>query len=53
MKKLNVILIALDFEKAFDTVNWKAFYKILSLFNFGTNFISMVKKLLPIYTVAH
>ena len=43
--EISALLIAIDFEKAFDTVNWQSFYAILNLFNFGPRYISMVKNL--------
>ena len=37
------ILLQLDFEKAFDTIEWDFIWKTLEKFNFGPNFIQMVK----------
>ncbi len=37
------ILLMLDFEKAFDSIEWNFMYKILEKFNFGNNFIKWVK----------
>ena len=37
------ILLFLDFEKAFDSIEWNFLYKTLSKFNFGKNFIKWVK----------
>ena len=37
------ILLSLDFEKAFDTINWEFMYKCLKQFNFGNNFINRIK----------
>ena len=37
------ILLSLDFEKAFDTINWEFMYKCLKKFNFGNNFINWIK----------
>ena len=37
------LLIAIDFEKAYDTVEWYALYIILQEFGFGVNFIKYVK----------
>ena len=34
------ILLSLDFEKAFDTINWDFMYRCLKKFNFGNNFIN-------------
>jgi hypothetical protein len=37
------ILAFLDFEKAFDTINWEVIYDALKLFNLGPDFIKWVK----------
>ena len=37
------IIFSIDFEKAFDSVNWNFLYKTLKFFNFGNNFISYIK----------
>ena len=37
------IILLLDFEKAFDTVNWKFIFDCLQLFNFGEQFINWIK----------
>ena len=44
-EQIEAILVALDFGKAFDTVNWRSFYEILRFFNFGERYIEMVSKL--------
>jgi exonuclease III len=41
------ILLNIDFEKAFDSINWKFIEKSLEAFNFGNKFISYIK---TIYT---
>ena len=38
------ILIAVDFEKAFDSLEWNFIFKTLEVFNFGKEFISWIKK---------
>ena len=37
------LLMFLDFEKAFDTVEWSFIWKTLSSFNFGTSLINWIK----------
>ena len=37
------ILMFLDFEKAFDSVEWNFLFKTLKKFNFGDNFISWMR----------
>jgi hypothetical protein len=37
------ILAYIDFEKAFDTVNWHFMYQTLEAMNFGPNFIGYIK----------
>ena len=41
----SAIILSVDFEKAFDKLEWDAMYKALELFNFGPCFISYVKTL--------
>ena len=43
--KLNTIILFLDFEKAFDSVEHEYIYKTLTKFNFGENLIRWVKTL--------
>ena len=38
------VLLFLEFEKAFDSVEWNVLFKTLSKFNFGTNFIKWMKQ---------
>ena len=47
------LLLLLDFEKAFDSVEWNFLFKTLKKFNFGPNFISWVKILYtnPIFRI--
>lgn len=47
------LLLFLDFEKAFDSVEWNFLFQVLKQFNFGENFISWVKILYtkPIFRV--
>ena len=44
-RKIPALLIAVDFEKAFDRVSYPALYAILRFFNFGENFITWSKLL--------
>ena len=37
------ILIFIDFEKAFDSLEWKFLINCLEAFNFGSNFLRWVK----------
>ena len=37
------IILCLDFEKAFDSLDWNFMFKILEKFNFGNNFIKWIK----------
>ena len=39
MYNKNGVLLCLDFQKAFDTVNWEFIIKVLQKLNFGTKFI--------------
>lgn len=39
------IILNIDFEKAFDSINWKFIDQCLAAFNFGTKFRSFVKTL--------
>ena len=43
--QIPVVIISIDFEKAFDRVEYKVLYQVLKWFNFGNNFIDMVKLL--------
>ena len=45
MRKIPGILLAIDFEKAFDTVKWSFIEKTLHAFNFGENFQKWIKVL--------
>ena len=39
------IITIIDFEKAFDTIEWPFIYQTLKAFNFGENFINWIKLL--------
>ena len=44
-KKIQGILLLVDFEKAFDTLEWSFILKTLDAFNFGDNFKKWVSVL--------
>ena len=41
-KKKTGMLLLIDFEKAYDSVDWEFLYKALKFFNFGDSFIQWV-----------
>ena len=41
--KLSGILIAIDFEKVFDSLDHKYIFKVLQLLNFGPSFIQWIR----------
>ncbi len=43
MQKTPGILLLIDFEKAFDSVNWNFLFKTLEKINLGKNYINYVK----------
>ena len=43
MKNLQGLMVAIDFEKAFDSVKWNFLYKTLTSFGFGSSFFKWVK----------
>ena len=44
-KDINGLLVLIDFEKAFDTVEWNFLFKSLQAYNFRENYIKWVKLL--------
>ena len=42
ISKIEGAIIALDFQKAFDSLRWKFLYKVLELFGFGDKFIKWI-----------
>ena len=40
---IDSILLFLDFQKAFDSVEWNFMFKVLKLFNFGESFIEWIR----------
>ena len=51
-KNLAAVLILVDFEKAFDRVNYDSMYEILKWFNFGPDLIKWVRLLFTDYRLA-
>ena len=45
IKQTPGLMVAFDFEKAFDSVSWTFLFKVLKSFNFGKSFISWVSVL--------
>jgi len=43
MENIPGLLLFLDFEKAFDSINWKFMLEVLNVFNFGENLIKWIK----------
>ena len=43
LKNISSLTIVIDFEKAFDSVNWNFLRKTLERFNFGPSFIVRIK----------
>ncbi len=41
-QSLTGMLLLLDFEKAFDTLNWEYIFQTLSAYNFGPSFINRI-----------
>ena len=37
------MIVALDFEKAFDSISWQFLLETLKRFNFGPNFVKWIK----------
>ena len=42
-ENISGLLVAIDFEKAFDSINWKFLENVLQSFGFGQSFIQWVK----------
>ena len=45
IKHIPGLMVAFDFEKAFDSLSWTFLFKALNSFNFGESFISWVSAL--------
>ena len=43
--KINGLIVLIDYEKAFDSINWDFITKTLKLFNFGDNIIKWITSL--------
>ena len=50
-KKMSGILVAIDFEKAFDSMDHTYLFKVLNAFNFGPSFIRWIRVFIQIYQV--
>ena len=44
-KKINGLIMLIDFEKAFDSISWNFLHKCLTFFNFGSDFRSKINTL--------
>ena len=44
-RKINALLISIDFEKAFDRVDYEALFEVFRTFNFGTKMIAWIRLL--------
>ena len=42
-KHISGFITLIDFEKAFDSIEWQFLFKCLKIFNFGDNFISWIR----------
>ena len=45
IKQIPGLMVAFDFEKAFDSLSWTFLFKVINSFNFGNSFISWVSVL--------
>ena len=52
LKQIEAMLISVDFEKAFDHVNYQAMFKILQYFGLGPKYIEWVKVLFKSFNLA-
>ena len=43
LNNIEGMIVAIDFEKAFDSISWEFLFETLKCFNFGDNFIKWVK----------
>ena len=43
--KIKGLIVLIDFEKAFDSIDWEFISKTLKIFNFGTNMINWIKSI--------
>ena len=43
IRNLEAFVMTVDFEKAFDRMEWEPLYTVLTVYNFGPVIISMIK----------
>ena len=51
LEDLTGLIMTIDFEKAFDKIEWKFVFKILEYFNFGEKYINMLNCYIMIQVV--
>ena len=52
LNEIPAIIVSIDFEKAFDRIEYKVVYKIMEWFNFGPKMIKYVQLLLTSFKLA-
>jgi hypothetical protein len=51
-KNISALAIQIDFEKAFDSINWNFMFRTLEKINFGQDFIDWVKCFVQKYIIS-